>query len=81
MLGKEKIEALRGLGIRSSVSGAKNLSGSKTKPNSAIELPSCKDKSNSVISSLKSKSKAKGDLYLVILSTFLFFFLLSLFLT
>ena len=38
-LGKEKIKALRGLDMRSSVSKAKNLSGSKTKPNSITKQP------------------------------------------
>jgi len=40
--GKEKIEALKGLGIGSSISGAQNLSGSKSKPNNATSLSSAK---------------------------------------
>ena len=78
--GKEKIEALRGLGIRPSASREKNLSVSKSKPDSIIKLPSSKDKSNSARSSLKSKRKAKGEVHLVILAPFslyfVFFFLL-----
>jgi len=36
--GKEKIEALRGLDVRSSVSGVKNLSGLKNKLDSATKV-------------------------------------------
>ena len=79
--GKEKIEALRGLGIRSFASKEKNLSALKSKPDSIIKLPSSKDKSNSARSSLKSKRKAKGEVHLVILPPFPSFclFLCSLF--
>ena len=68
--GKEKIEALRGLGVRSSISGAKNLSGLKNKPDVATKLPNYKNKSNSATSSLKSENKAKGEAHLVILPPF-----------
>jgi len=71
--GKKKIEALRCLGVRSSISGVKNSSGLKSKPDSATKLRSSKDKSNSVMSSLKSKRKAKGEMYLVILPYFILF--------
>ena len=80
--GKEKIEALRCLGIRSSASREKNLSASKSKPDSIIKLPSSKGKSNSAMSSLKSKRKAKGEVHLVILPSlhsFLFFFFFGFF--
>ena len=70
--GKEKIEALRGLGVRSSISGAKNLSGSKSRPDVATKLPKSKNKSNSATSSLKSENKAKGEVHLVILPPFRF---------
>ena len=73
---KEKIEALRGLGIRASSSGEMNLSASKSKPGSIIKLPSSKDKSNSVMSSSKSKRKAKGEVHLIILPPFPSFFIL-----
>ena len=76
MLRKEQIEALRGLGIRSSISGVKNLSGSKSKPNSVIKLPSSKDKSKSATSSLKSNSKPKGEAHCVILAPFSLYFIL-----
>ena len=72
--GKEKIEALRGLGVRSSISGAKNLSGSKIRPDVATKLPKSKNKSNSATSSLKSENKAKGKVHLVILPPFRSFF-------
>jgi len=68
--GKEKIEALRGLGLRSSIIGAKNLSGSKSKPDVATKLPNSKNKSNSVTSSLKFENKAKREVHLVILPPF-----------
>lgn len=71
----EKIEALRGFGVKSFVSGAKNLSGLRNKPDSAKKLPSSKDKFNRATSSLKSKSEAKGDVHRVILLPFLFFVL------
>jgi len=79
--GKEKIEALRGLGIRSSISGAKNLSGSKSKPDIATKQPSSKNKSNSVASSLKSENKGKGEVHLVLLPPFSSFFFVPFFLT
>jgi len=75
LLGKEKIEALRGLGIRSSVSGAKNLSGSKSKPDTVTKLPTSNGKSTSTMSSLKLKIKTKGEVYLVILPLSLLFIL------
>jgi len=76
LLGKGKIEALRGSGIRSFASGEKNLSASKSKPDSIIKLPSSKDKSNSATSSLKSKRKARGEVHLIILLPFPLFFVL-----
>ena len=69
-LGKEKIEALRGLGVRSSISGAKNLLGLKSKPDIATKLPNSKNKSNSATSSLKLANKAKGEVHRVILTPF-----------
>jgi len=71
--GQEKIEALRDLGIRSSIRGAKNLLSSNSKLDSATKLPNSKDKSNSVRSSLKLYNKAKGKVYVVILPPFPFF--------
>jgi len=82
--GKEKIEALRGLSVRSSISGAKNLSGSNSKPDVATELPNSKNKSNSTTSSLKSENKVKEEVHPVILPPFpslflvLFFYLILL---
>lgn len=75
--GKEKIEALRGLGVGSSISGAKNLSGSKIRPDVATKLPKFRNKSNSATSSLKSENKAKGEVHLVILTPFPSLFFLT----
>jgi len=56
--GKEKIEALKGLGIGSSVGRAGNFSGSKSKPNSAMILFSNKWKSSN---STRSKNQVGGE--------------------
>jgi len=77
--GKEKIEALRGLGVRSSISGAKNLSGSKSKPDIATKLPSSKNKSNNTMSLLKSETKQRERYILLSCPRSLLFFSLSLF--
>jgi len=61
--GKEKIEALKGLGIGTSVDRAGNLSGSKSKPNSATSLSSSKQKS----SNARSKNQVGGEVSLAIL--------------
>ena len=70
-LGKEKIEALKGLGIGSSVGRAGNLSGSKSKPNSAMSLSSTKRKSSNAT---YLKNQVEGEVYLVILPPFNSFF-------
>ena len=64
---KEKIEALKGLGIGSFVGGARNLSSSKSKPKSATSLSSTKWKSSNVTC---SKNQARLEVYLVILPPF-----------
>ena len=69
--GKEKIEALKGLGIGSSVGRARNLLGSKSKSNNATSLSSTKWKSSNAT---HSKNQVGGEMYLVILAPFNSFF-------
>jgi len=68
--GKEKIEALKGLGIGSSVGRVGNLPGSKSKPNSATILSNTKRK----FCNAHSKNQVGGEVCLAILPPLTLFF-------
>jgi len=67
-----KIEALKGLGIGSSIGRMRNLLCSKSKPKSATSLSSSKQQSNNAI---HPKNQAREEVYLVISPPNGFFFL------